>query len=118
MLFPSLHDTGGFAVIEAMFNELPVICLDCAGPAVAVRDGCGMKVSVQQNRQRVIEDLAAAIRRYDQNRPLLLSHGKAARQSILEHYDWEKKGNQMNEVYEEILGQISDQRQTSARGAV
>jgi len=81
-----------------------VICLDCAGPAVAVCEGCGVKVSVQQDRQRVIADLAAGIRRYDQDRQLLLSHGKAARQSILEHYDWEKKGNQMNEVYQEILG--------------
>lgn len=110
MLFPSLHDTGGFAVIEAMFNELPVICLDCAGPAVAVRDGCGVKVSVQQNRQRVIEDLAEGIRRYDQDRQLLLSQGKAARQSILEHYDWEKKGDQMNDVYEEIFNQASSQQ--------
>jgi glycosyltransferase involved in cell wall biosynthesis len=103
MMFPSLHDTGGFAVIEAMFNELPVICLDCAGPAVGVHDGCGVKVSVQQSRKRVIEDLAAGIRRYDQDRQLLLTQGKAARLSILENYDWDKKGNQMNEVYEEIL---------------
>jgi glycosyltransferase involved in cell wall biosynthesis len=102
MMFPSLHDTGGFAVIEAMFNELPVICLDCGGPAVAVRDGCGIRVPVQA-RDQVIEGLAAAIRRYDQDRHLLLSHGQAARESILEHYDWDKRGEQMNEVYEQIL---------------
>ena len=105
LLFPSLHDTGGFSVIEAMFNELPVICLDCAGPAVAVQDGCGVKVSVQQKRQCVIEDLATGIRRYDQDRQLLLAHGRTARQSILENYDWGKKGDQMNEVYEEIFKQ-------------
>jgi len=34
---------------------------------------------------------------------LLLTHGKTARASILENYDWEKKGNQMNEVYDEIF---------------
>ena len=60
-----------------MFNELPVICLDCAGPAVGVRDGCGVKVSVQQSRKRVIGDLAAGIRRYDQDRQL--RHGYVAR---------------------------------------
>jgi glycosyltransferase involved in cell wall biosynthesis len=102
MIFPSLHDTGGFAVIEAMFNELPVICLDCGGPAVAVRDGCGIRVPIEA-RDRVIEGLAAAIRHYDQDRQLLLSHGKAARESILERYDWDKKGDQINEVYEQIL---------------
>jgi glycosyltransferase involved in cell wall biosynthesis len=115
MMFPSLHDTGGFAVIEAMFNELPVICLDCAGPAVGVRDGCGVKVSVEQSRARVIEDLAGAIRRYDQDRQLLLAHGKTARQSILENYDWDKKGNQMKDVYEEVLHGAAGQRRILER---
>lgn len=115
LLFPSLHDTGGFSVIEAMFNELPVICLDCAGPAVAVTDGCGVKVPVQQKRERVIQHLAAGIRQYDQDRQLLLSHGRAARLSILEHYDWEKKGNQMNEVYKEILSRNSEREASLER---
>ena len=102
MIFPSLHDTGGYAVIEAMFNELPVICLDCGGPAVAVRAECGVKVPLK-NRRQVIEDLAAAIRHYHEHRETLLTHGKVARQTILERYDWDKKGIQMNQVYEETL---------------
>jgi glycosyltransferase involved in cell wall biosynthesis len=102
MLFPSLHDTGGYAVIEAMFNELPVICLDCGGPAVAVRDGCGIRVPIQ-SRRKVIDGLAAAIRRYDKDRELLLAHGQAARESILKNYDWDKKGEQMSEAYEQVL---------------
>lgn len=106
MLFPSLHDTGGFAVIEAMFNELPVICLDCGGPAVAVREGCGIRVPVH-DRPQVVNGIAEAIQLYDKNRPLLLSHGKAARASILENYDWDKKGDQMNEVYEGIFNPAS-----------
>lgn len=114
MLFPSLHDTGGYAVIEAMFNELPVICLDCGGPAVAVRDGCGIRVPIISRRQ-VIEDLAAAIRRYDGDRQLLLAHGKAARESILENYDWEKKGDQMNEVYEQVLTNEAKTERSSPR---
>jgi len=102
MIFPSLHDTGGYAVIEAMFNELPVICLDCGGPAVAVRAGCGIKVPIKSRRQ-VIEELATAIRFYDKDRQTLLAHGQAARETILERYDWDKKGIQMNDVYEETL---------------
>ena len=103
LLFPSRHDTGGFAVIEAMFNELPVICLDCAGPAVAVGEGCGFKIPVHQSEGQVIHGLAAAIARYDRDRALLLTHGRAARESILKNYDWEQKGVQMNEVYEQIF---------------
>lgn len=33
LLFPSLHDSSGNVVLEALSNGLPVICLDCGGPA-------------------------------------------------------------------------------------
>jgi glycosyltransferase involved in cell wall biosynthesis len=101
-LFPSLHDTGGYAVIEAMFYELPVICLDCGGPAVAVQPGCGIKVPLGP-RADVIESLARAIGTYQKNPLLLREHGTAARKRILETYDWPKKAEQMNAKYEEAV---------------
>lgn len=110
LLFPSLHDTGGYAVIEAMFNELPVICLDCGGPAVAVEAGCGIKVSVK-SRDGVIAGLAEGIRYYDKDRQALLAHGKAAREAILKNYDWDQKGAQMNEVYQQVMAQTTAGRQ-------
>jgi glycosyltransferase involved in cell wall biosynthesis len=97
-VFPSLHDTGGYAVIEAMFNELPVICLDCGGPAVAVREQCGVKVPLS-SREKVVAGLAEAIRMYSGNRARLLADGKEARRTVLEHYDWDKKGVEMNACY-------------------
>ena len=30
-LFPSLHDSGGFVVLEALSHGLPVVCLDLGG---------------------------------------------------------------------------------------
>lgn len=33
LLFPSLHDSSGNVVLEALSNGLPVISLDCGGPA-------------------------------------------------------------------------------------
>lgn len=33
MIFPSLHDSSGNVVLEALSFGLPVICLDCGGPA-------------------------------------------------------------------------------------
>jgi len=98
-LFPSLHDTGGYAVIEAMFNELPVICLDCGGPALAVQAGCGLKVPLG-SRAAVIHGLADAIRHYDENRSRVARDGGQARQAILGNYDWDRKGEQMNELYQ------------------
>jgi glycosyltransferase involved in cell wall biosynthesis len=101
-IFPSLHDTGGYAVIEAMLNELPVICLDCGGPAMAVRENCGVKVPLG-SRSNVIVGLASAISRYDQSRALVVSEGRAAREVVLQEYDWNRKGARMNEIYLQAL---------------
>ena len=46
MLFPSMHDSGGFVVAEALSLGCPVVCLDRAGPGVLVQDGWGAKVPV------------------------------------------------------------------------
>jgi len=101
-VFPSFHDTGGYAVIEAMCNGLPVICLDCGGPAIAVRDGSGVRVPIG-SRRSVISGICAAIQTYDRNRQLLLEHGRAARQTVLEFYDWDRKGEQLAQVYEDTV---------------
>jgi glycosyltransferase involved in cell wall biosynthesis len=34
LVFPSLHDEGGFVVVEALAAGLPVVCLDRGGPRV------------------------------------------------------------------------------------
>ncbi len=102
LIFPSFHDTGGYAVIEAMCNGLPVICLDCGGPAIAVRDGCGFKVPIGSHRN-VVDGLSAAIQKYDGNRQVLLEHSRAARQAVIDCYDWDRKGEQMAPVYKEAV---------------
>jgi glycosyltransferase involved in cell wall biosynthesis len=43
-LFPSLHDSGGMAVLEALAAGLPVICLDLGGPGILVDHTCGMVI--------------------------------------------------------------------------
>jgi glycosyltransferase involved in cell wall biosynthesis len=101
-LFPSLHDSGGYAVIEAMLNRLPVICLDCGGPAIAVETGCGLKVPLS-SQSAVISNLASAIQHYDQEREMIRQHGTAARESILNRYDWRHKAGRMNAVYAETI---------------
>jgi len=107
-LFPSLHDTGGYAVIEAMFNELPIICLDFGGPGVAVQAGCGVKVPLG-SRKEVVARLAAAIRFYDENRGAIAEQGRKAREAVLRQYDWDRKGEQMNPVYEEAVAGATSQ---------
>lgn len=61
-VFPSLHDSGGMVVLEAMAAGVPVICLDLGGPGVMVTPDCGVVVKARQaSEASVIESLASAM---------------------------------------------------------
>ena len=59
-LFPSLHDSGGFVVLEALSHGLPVVCLDLGAPRDMVTPNSG--VVVKNNSQNTAQ-LAATMAR-------------------------------------------------------
>lgn len=61
-LFPSLHDSGGMVVLEAMSFGLPVICLDLGGPGVMVNETCGYKINtIGCPETKVVDSLSDAL---------------------------------------------------------
>jgi glycosyltransferase involved in cell wall biosynthesis len=101
-VFPSLHDSGGMAVLEAMSSELPVICLDCGGPALSVSDHCGFRIPVG-SRRSIILGIRNAISQYQGDRSLMENHGRAARERVRNHYSWTAKINRILEIYGNVL---------------
>lgn len=62
MVFPSLHDSGGLVVLEALSEGLPVVCLDLGGPGIIVNNSCGIVVPTSHaNEDRVVNDIAKAM---------------------------------------------------------
>lgn len=59
MLFPSLHDSSGNVVLEAMSCGMPVVSLDCGGPAVVL--GKNLKSLVVDVNDRSVSQVASAI---------------------------------------------------------
>lgn len=59
LIFPSLHDTGGMAVLEAMTCGLPVVCLDLGGPGVLVNDSCGVVIPTAKTSESEISNSIA-----------------------------------------------------------
>lgn len=59
-LLPSLHEEGGFAVVEALSQGLPVVCLDRGGPP-ALAGEAGIPVDARNDRRAVIDGIADAI---------------------------------------------------------
>ncbi len=45
LLYPSLHDSSGNVVLEALAHGLPVVCLDLGGPAEMVDSSCGRVIA-------------------------------------------------------------------------
>jgi glycosyltransferase involved in cell wall biosynthesis len=62
-LFPSLHDSSGTVILEAMSYGLPVVCFDLGGPGVLVNDTCGVVVpTTGRSADELVMDLADAMR--------------------------------------------------------
>ena len=102
LLHPSLHDSGGWVCLEAMAAGHPVICLDLGGPALQITDETGIKVPAISPEQ-VVNDLAKAILRLAQDPDLRARMGEAARKRVVEQFDWDKKGELMQRLYEEVI---------------
>ncbi len=48
LVFPSLHDSGGLAVLEALAEGIPVVCLDLGGPGIIINETCGYVIQTKR----------------------------------------------------------------------
>lgn len=58
---PSLRDSGGFVVLEALQSGLPVVCFHLGGPGVVVDDSCGAAIEASSDIEETIERYANAV---------------------------------------------------------
>ena len=87
-LFPSMRDSGGMVVLEALSFGLPVICLDLGGPGTVVDESCGRVIGVAgRGRAQIVRALTGAIAEIaaDPDLRALLSQG--ARKKAAE-FEW------------------------------
>jgi len=103
-LYPSLHDSGSFTVLEAMAGDLPVICLDRGGPALSVDNKCGQVVK-SQSREETLESLCAAVSYYIDRPDKIAIHAENARRKLIDSYDWSKKAEVMAMIYHDVISQ-------------
>ncbi|MFZ0704122.1 MAG: glycosyltransferase family 4 protein [Candidatus Korobacteraceae bacterium] len=84
-VFPSLRDSGGMAVIEALAHGLPVVCTDLGGPGEIVSNQCG-RVIATTNRSAgdIANSLAAHLRELAENPGLRQSLSIGARRRAWE----------------------------------
>jgi glycosyltransferase involved in cell wall biosynthesis len=87
-IMPSLHDSGGSVVLEALASGAPVICLKTGGPGEIVPDKAGFPVATDgRSRQQVVHDLAEAILALAQDSGLANRMSQNAIE-YARHYSW------------------------------
>jgi glycosyltransferase involved in cell wall biosynthesis len=106
LVHPSLHDSGGWVCLEAMTAARPVICLNLGGPAIQVTDETGIKVDADDPEQAV-RGLAAAMVRLANDPDLRADMGRAGQLRVKEFYNWESRGQQISQLYEDVVKRSS-----------
>jgi glycosyltransferase involved in cell wall biosynthesis len=102
--FPSLHDSGGMVVLEAMANGLPVVCLKLGGPGVMVDASCGSAIDVTDaTAQKVIQWLADALIEFAIHPDLLRHVGEGAIARALT-YSWDTLADNIYDPFDQQAG--------------
>ncbi len=101
LLFPSLRDSQGTIVLEAMARGMPLITLDHQGVGTIVPPEAGIKVPVTTPAP-TIEGLAAAMRTMADDPQARAAMGRAAARCAAEN-TWGKRAERMTVLYEEVL---------------
>ena len=88
LLFPSLHDSGGHVVLEALAHGLPVVCFDLGGPGSIVDESCGRVVTTGgRSRAEVLRRLTDALEELADAPQLRRRLSEGARSRVC-RYDW------------------------------
>ena len=99
--FTSVAEGTPHVVLEAIGNNLPVICFDVCGQGDSVNEKVGVKIPLSNPKQS-IKGFSRIIEQLYHNRKAIkeLSRNCRARQQEL---SWENKATQMNELYNILL---------------
>jgi len=105
LVAPSLYESGGLVVLEAMAEGTPAIVLDVGGHSISVADGCGFRISTDGHDDQVINRLVAAMTAYANDFDRIQKDGERARQQVIRHYEWSHKAKRMRVIYERLIAQ-------------
>ena len=99
--FPSLRDTSGNVVLEALAVGVPVVCFDHQGVGDIVTSACGIKLPVI-SPARAVEDWARTIRTLATNSTRLLNMSEAATVRARD-FLWDRNGEWIFAAYRKLV---------------
>lgn len=103
--FTSISEDTSTVVLEAISNQLPVLCFDACGFGAVIDETVGRKIPLT-NPQKSIIDFAEQLNMFYSNRALL---EKLSRSCItLQHkLSWDEKAKTIVTLYEKVISEFS-----------
>jgi glycosyltransferase involved in cell wall biosynthesis len=99
---PSVRESGGAVLLEAMAVARPVIAIDFGGPAEIVDDGVGVKLPAT-GKTDVVQGLIEAFENIRLQPELWRQRGKEGRRRVEIYYSWDAKIASAVSFYLELL---------------
>ncbi len=99
-VMPSLRETGGNVIVEAMAHKLPVMALDMSISRDLKEYGCGEFVGVEQSRDGIISEFAKKLALLISQPQRRAECGENGYRFVNEELSWERK---FKTVYSEII---------------
>lgn len=103
-VFPSLRETTGTVIIEAMAHSLPVICLKQGGAVEIINENMGFLIPVE-DKDECINAFGMAMEKCINFPENTRKIGENARIHIMNNYLWEQKISNMERVYRKLVEQ-------------
>ena len=99
-LFTSVSEATSTVVLEALQNNLPVVCFDACGFGAVIDDSVGCKVRLSTPEQSVL-DFSVTIEHLYHERNLLVEKSMNTLFKIKE-YSWDNKAAQIEKLYRQM----------------
>lgn len=100
-LFTSISEDTSTVVLEAVSNQLPVVCFDACGMGYVINEKVGKKITLSNPKQS-INDFAKVLNELENDRNLLKEMAKNCKKRQQE-LSWNRKAQQMIELYKQTI---------------
>lgn len=90
-VMPSLRETGGTVLVEAMAHKLPIVALDMSLCSQFKKYNCGIFVDTVQSREKIIDDFAKAIEKLVKEPALRAEFGQNGCEYVDRELNWDRK---------------------------